>query len=149
MKKLIWVFVAALVLPLITHVSADAASVKNIKPREVWSKVERGQVTLIDVRSQGEWQQTGVPQTARLVTLHGPEGITGFMKGMRKVVRGDLRQPVALICRSGNRSSRAAALLAKAGFKTVYNVSNGVMARDGWAQRGLPMTSCGACLPEN
>ena len=54
---------------------------------------------------------------------------------------------VLLICRSGQRSHRAAELLRQAGYRQVYNVLEGFEgAKDaqgrrilnGWRQRGLP-----------
>jgi rhodanese-related sulfurtransferase len=134
---------------LLTATSAHAQSVNTVKPPEAWAMMQKGQVVLIDVRSPKEWRQTGVPKNARLVTVHDARGAAGFVNGVRKVVRGDLKKPVALICRSGNRSAQGAAVLIQAGFKNVYNVSNGVMTAKGWADRGLPMERCGACSPEN
>ncbi len=128
------------------------AEVTNLKPHQAWSKVERGEAVLVDVRTPAEWQQTGVPREAKRVTLNDPRGAAGFVAGVMKAVRGDNRVPVAVICRSGNRSARAAAILDKAGFKTVYNVTEGVVgksAESGWAARGLPMVSCGACAAQN
>ncbi len=140
------VFVSALLFPFAV---AQAQSVNTVKPPEAWAMMQKGQVVLIDVRSPKEWRQTGVPKNAHLVTVHDARGTAGFVNGVRKVIRGDLRRPVALICRSGNRSAQGAAVLIQAGFKNVYNVSSGVMASKGWADRGLPMERCGACSAEN
>jgi rhodanese-related sulfurtransferase len=129
-----------------------AVPVQNLKPHQAWSKVERSEAVLIDVRTVDEWRQTGVPREAKRITLNDARGAAGFVAAVMKAVRGDNRTPVALICRSGNRSAKAAALLSQAGFKTVYNVTEGVVGngRDtGWAARGLPMVSCGACAAEN
>jgi len=131
---------------------AGSSIVQNLKPHEAWSKIQRGQATLVDVRSRGEWRQTGVPEPAHLVTVHDPRGIQGFINGVKKVVRGNLKKPIALICRSGNRSRQAAEVLVKAGFKNVYNVEYGVLgqgAKKGWAGKGLPMRNCGDCYAEN
>jgi len=131
---------------------AHAEDVQSLKPHQAWSKMERGEMILLDVRTQAEWYQSGVPKSARLVTLADPRGAAGFVAGAKKAVRGDLKTPVGVICRTGNRSAVAAQLLVQAGFKTVYDVPEGVIgnARDtGWAVRGLPMVSCGDCVPQN
>jgi rhodanese-related sulfurtransferase len=48
-------------------------------------------------------------------------------------------EPVILICRSGNRSSKIAAFLAQqAGYKTVYNVKYGIKK---WLADGNPTHS--------
>lgn len=132
--------------------AASTVVVENLKPAEAWSKLRRGEAILIDVRTQGEWQQTGVPREARRVTLSDPRGTAGFVSGVKKAVRGDLKTPVMLICRTGNRSAAAAQLLAAAGFRSVYNVTEGVVGNGsdtGWAWRGLPMVACGVCAPQN
>lgn len=140
------------VFALAIAAAVPAFAAEGLKPHQAWSKMERGEMLLLDVRTQGEWMQTGVPKNARLVTLSDPRGSSGFVAGAKKAVRGDLRKPVGVICRTGNRSAKAAALLENAGFKTVYDVPEGVVgnARDtGWAWRGLPMVNCGDCTPEN
>lgn len=132
--------------------AAAAHAAEELKPHLAWSKMERGGMTLLDVRTPAEWLQTGVPKNARLVTLSDPRGAAGFVAGAKKAVRGDLRKPVGVICRTGNRSAQAVALLEKAGFKTVYDVPEGVVGNGsttGWAPRGLPMVACGDCAAEN
>jgi len=131
---------------------ASAVVVESLKPPQAWSKLERGSAILVDVRTPGEWRQTGVPRGAYLVTLSDPRGSAGFVQGVRKAVRGNLRTPVMVICRTGNRSAKAANLLVAAGFRSVINVTEGVIGNGsstGWAWRGLPMVACGSCLAQN
>lgn len=45
--------------------------------------------------------------------------------------------PLLLVCRSGARSSRAAATLAGLGFDQLFNLAGGMLA---WNERGLPIT---------
>jgi rhodanese-related sulfurtransferase len=45
-------------------------------------------------------------------------------------------KPVILSCRSGNRSGKAATILRKNGFESVYNLSGGLMA---WEKENLPV----------
>ncbi|MGZ8256975.1 MAG: rhodanese-like domain-containing protein [Gallionella sp.] len=46
-------------------------------------------------------------------------------------------KPMVVVCRSGNRSGTATALLTKAGFTQVYNMAGGVMA---WQSSKLPLS---------
>lgn len=46
-------------------------------------------------------------------------------------------RPVVLACRSGNRSGKAAALLAENGFTQLYNLTGGIIA---WETAGLPVS---------
>ncbi len=45
-------------------------------------------------------------------------------------------KPLIVVCRSGNRSATACALLGKEGFAQVYNLTGGIMA---WQKAGLPI----------
>jgi len=47
---------------------------------------------------------------------------------------------VVVVCRSGNRSARATALLVRSGFEAV-NLNGGMRA---WAEAGLPVERAGA-----
>lgn len=44
--------------------------------------------------------------------------------------------PMVVVCRSGNRSATACALLTREGFTQVYNLAGGIMA---WQKAGLPV----------
>jgi rhodanese-related sulfurtransferase len=62
---------------------------------------------IVDIRSASEWKDTGVIAGAKLVTFKDAEG---FLKAVGKDLAEG--QPLILICRSGARSSAAAAALA-------------------------------------
>jgi rhodanese-related sulfurtransferase len=95
---------------------------------------------LIDVREPSEWAQTGVPAGAQRISISRPD----FIDAVLQAVSGDRSRPVALICRSGSRSVRAAEKLAAAGFTRVTNVGDGMIGREGvgpgWLAANLPVT---------
>lgn len=96
-------------------------------------------VAVIDIRTAGEWKETGVVPGSRLITLFDEKGRAdpGFIDKVKGVVRPD--QPVILICRSGNRTRVGAQLLEQqAGFAKIYNVREGVR---GWAKEGRVLES--------
>lgn len=103
-----------------------------------------GETTIVDVRSPGEWRQTGVARGAATVTIHNPDGIKAFVREMTKAVAGDKSRPIALICAAGVRSARAARILAANGFTNIQNVAEGMLGRPdagpGWLKRGLPVS---------
>lgn len=78
---------------------------------------------LLDVREDGEWA-AGHAQGA----VHMPVGRLDVTAIPRD-------RPVIAVCRSGNRSGQAAALLAHAGIDVV-NMAGGMLA---WAAAGLPV----------
>ncbi len=107
-----------------------------------------GEIVVVDVRSPQEWRQTGVPAGARLVTIHQPDGLIGFIVAMGDALGEDRSRPVALICARGNRSSVASSALAQAGYTQVYNIREGMLGSPdgpGWLARGLPTNPCGTC----
>jgi rhodanese-related sulfurtransferase len=107
-----------------------------------------GSLTLIDIRTPGEWRQTGVPQGAKRIDMRQPGGPKAFVAAVEQAVGGDKNAPVALICRTGNRSGVMQGALEEAGFTRVYNVREGMAgsgAGPGWVRRGLPVEPCPSC----
>lgn len=84
-------------------------------------------VVLLDVRTQTEWDNDGHSPDATLLPLN--ELPTGYEDL-------DPNVPVVVVCRSGNRSQAAAALLRDAGFSNVSEVEGGMRA---WVAADLPL----------
>jgi rhodanese-related sulfurtransferase len=82
-------------------------------------------VQLLDVREQDEYDN-GHIAGAKLVDVNGSD----FLDKALAVL--DPARPVAVYCRSGRRSARAASLLADKGF-SVTNLDGGVLA---WQDAG-------------
>jgi rhodanese-related sulfurtransferase len=121
---------------------------QNIEAPEAYEAVKNGKLTLIDIRTPPEWRQTGVaPGAARINMIH-PQGAPGFLNEVLAKVGGDKTAPIALICRTGNRTTQVQRFLLGQGFTQVYNVSEGMVgsrAGPGWLARKLPVDSCTAC----
>jgi rhodanese-related sulfurtransferase len=102
-----------------------APSFADIEPYEAYRRTKKG-VLLVDVRQPSELNALRVAKAVNvpLADLHT------YMAGL------DPAAPVMLVCRSGNRSRRAAKALATAGFIDVSNVRGGLTA---WARAGLPL----------
>lgn len=62
---------------------------------------------VVDVRTPGEWQDTGVIEGAKLVTFSDPQSFLAQIRGVLKP-----GQDLVLICHSGRRSAAAAEQLA-------------------------------------
>jgi rhodanese-related sulfurtransferase len=105
-----------------------------------------GKLQLIDIRTPAEWRETGVaPGATRVDFYRGPEALTRFVLAQTK---GDKNAPIALICRTGNRTTHAQKLLQSQGFTQVYNVKEGMKgsaAGPGWLARRLPVEPCTTC----
>ncbi|MDC0531663.1 rhodanese-like domain-containing protein [Candidatus Pelagibacter ubique] len=109
--------------------------------------------SLIDVRTQAEWDQDGKPN-GKEIGLN-----TYFISFMIDVAEGriinsefekkfeelklDKSKAVFVMCKSGFRSFKAAELIDKKGFKT-FNIINGFICSDDvepncWKTSGLPV----------
>jgi len=121
---------------------AWAASGATLSAPDALAQVKAGTLTLVDIRTPAEWQQTGVAQGAVRIDMQHPRGGPGFMEELLKQTRGDKHAPVALICRTGNRTTQVQRYLEAQGFTRIFNVSEGMAgsaAGPGWLRRGLPL----------
>lgn len=136
---LVLAMLASSALPALAQASPDAPAPYETVSSEAFAKDSAG-VTFIDVREPSEWAQTGVPAGAERIPISRPD----FVDAVLKAVNGDKSKPVAVICRSGSRSVRAAGQLAAAGFTRVTNVGDGMIGREGvgrgWLAAQLPLT---------
>jgi rhodanese-related sulfurtransferase len=133
--------------PLLAAILAATALAAHAEPDlaapDAAARVQAGQVTLVDIRTPGEWKETGVAKGAKLVNMLHPQGAPGFVNALLEQVKGDRNAPIALICRTGNRTTQVQRYLQSQGFTQVYNVKEG-MAGTGWLRRGLPVDTCTA-----
>lgn len=139
------VVAAALALPALAAAQGVPA---EVGPVEAQARAAAGRVTLIDVRTPEEWRETGVAPGAARIDVSRGEGLEAFAKSVLAQVGGDRNAPIALICRSGNRSGKAQRYLAAQGFTAVQSVAEGMSgspAGPGWIARGLPVAPCKAC----
>lgn len=104
-------------------------TIQSISPRELADRHARGEsIDLIDVRTPAEYREVHVP-FARNVPLDrlNPADV------LAKHAQGE---PLYVICRSGNRASKACEAIAAAGFDNVVNVEGGTQA---WDVAGYPV----------
>lgn len=96
-------------------------------------------VTLVDIRREEEWLQTGIVKGANTITFFTKTGRINpnFMAEFTALVKPE--QPVALICRTGNRTRAASKAIAQQlGYKKVYNVTRGIT---GWIAEKRPVAT--------
>lgn len=98
---------------------------------------------LVDIRSPEEWKQSGVVEGALLVTYSTPEAFLAAVEPKLKP-----GQRIGLICRSGNRTSRAAQQLAPVFTGGIVDVQGGMNRVLGQGYRPVKPTraqGCGSC----
>ena len=109
------------------------------------ARAQSGKLTLIDIRTPPEWKETGVATGARQVNMLHPQGAAGFVEQLLGELKGDRNAPIALICRTGNRTTQVQRYLQSVGFTQVYNIKEGMAGSGsgpGWIKRGLPVEAC-------
>lgn len=124
------------------------AFAQNIGAPEAWEAARAGKLTIIDIRTPSEWKQTQVAQGAALIDMLHPQGPTGFVNEVLRRVGGDRSAPIALICRTGNRTGQVLRYLRSQGFANAVHIPEGMagsMAGPGWLARRLPTEPCPVC----
>jgi rhodanese-related sulfurtransferase len=132
---------------LLGGASAMAQGVVMSAP-EVNALLTQGKTILVDVRTPEEWRETGLPAGALRLDYANRGSSAEFVTAFAALVGGDRSAPVAVICRSGNRSAKVQSLLRDNGFTSVINVAEGMRggeAGPGWLKRGLPVIACPTC----
>ena len=174
------VSITSFTIPLTACADTDEAPASNLHPAkqtalglyvtskeayEMW-RSRPDEVTLIDVRTPEEFLFIGHAEMAWNIPLAeqsyqwDPEKrklpmslLPDFVSRVQSIVKPD--DILMVTCRSGGRSAMAVNLLAKAGFKNVYNITDGVEGDavkdansvfngqrmvNGWKNSGLPST---------
>lgn len=107
-------------------------------------------VVVVDIRTEAEWKDTGIIAGSHLLTFFDERGRADPAAWLEKLQAiAPPNRPVAVICRSGNRTQPVSRLLAQqAGYQTVYNVRKGIRA---WSAEGRALvpasTAVAGCAP--
>ena len=85
-------------------------------------------VPLIDIRTEGEWHETGVINRSHLLTFFDKNGKYDFKKWMIEVEAiADENGPVIIMCRSGRRSRIVSNMMIKGNSEyLIYHATNGI-----------------------
>ncbi|MFF1530103.1 rhodanese-like domain-containing protein [Cellulomonas sp. NPDC058312] len=134
----------------------------DLTPQEAWDLLASDErAVLVDVRTEGEWQGIGVPDTADLdaqdrtafvqwTDAFGRPNPTFLDELAAAGITADEPRPVVFLCRSGVRSVAAATTATAAGLGPAYNVLSGFegdvgpdgqRGHWGWRAAGLPWRS--------
>lgn len=101
---------------------------RSIGPAEAAALLGQGAI-LLDVREHAEWRAGHAPKARHVPLARLPRHLRHLPE----------RRLVVTVCRSGARSGRAAALLARDG-RSVANLAGGMRA---WQRAGLPVVAAG------
>lgn len=125
-KKLL--FIGVLSLFAFTACSSHSVSVSNLDPTQFQSKTQESGVITVDVRTPDEFN-AGHISGAINIDVDAPT----FDSDIAKLNKST---SYAVYCHSGRRSGIATEKMAKSGFLSVFNLSDGIQ---GWMSAGLPL----------
>ena len=85
-------------------------------------------VPLIDIRTEGEWYETGIIDSSYLLTFFDKNGNYDFKKWMIEIEGiADKNGPVIIICRSGRRSRIVSNMIIKENSEyLIYHATKGI-----------------------
>ncbi|HMR55945.1 MAG TPA: rhodanese-like domain-containing protein [Cyclobacteriaceae bacterium] len=112
------------------------AQIENLTPAQVKSEIDKGNVTIIDIREPEELRQNGVIPGS----INAPRGMLEFYADSslpyhKPEFKKDSR--IILQCASGGRSALAVVTLKQMGYTNVAHLDGGFKA---WKEAGLPVT---------
>lgn len=120
---------------------------REIEAREAFELARADRMTIIDIRLQSEWRETGVGEGVERMNMAAFSGRKAFSEAVLERV-GSLEAPIALIGKDGTRSSKLVPIMREYGFTDVRHIPEGMMGKrrqEGWIAKGLPVVSCGDC----
>ena len=97
----------------------------DVDPDRARELIEAGDVQLVDVRERHEWDAGRIAGARHIEIERLPSEAESL----------DRDRPVLFYCRSGSRSTMAAAAFRRAGYDA-YSVDGGLLE---WDRRGLPL----------
>lgn len=102
--------------------------VKEVNNAAALQLINHKNALVLDVREESEFSM-GHIRGAKLIPLLKLKESIGELERYRE-------QPIVVVCRSGNRSATASALLGNRGFGQAYNLTGGMTA---WQKADLPV----------
>ncbi len=99
----------------------------NGKDQQLTKALHKTGIKIIDIRTEPEWQQTGIVKNSKTLTFFDERGnydAQDFLEKLSRMVKKD--EAFAIICRSGNRTTTVAKFLKQSGYPRVINILGGV-----------------------
>lgn len=125
MKKISWI-IALLVLAgsvCFTACAGSQAGIQSISGAKAERIAGKPSVVILDVRTPAEYAAGHLPHAVNIDFL-----ATGFEAQVNQL---DKDKQYLVYCKSGNRSTKAAAVMETKGFKKIYNLAGGITAWHG------------------
>jgi hydroxyacylglutathione hydrolase len=102
-------------------------SVGILSVLELKNKLDKSEISLLDVREPNEWKEDGIVEGAKCIHFADLQDKIGSLPRDK---------PIAVTCSVGNRASTAVSILEREGLTDVSNVLGGMTA---WTNLGYPI----------
>ncbi len=129
--------IAAVAAGIALKATPVQAGEATMTPPEAHMAAVAGDIILVDIRTPPEWAETGIGEGAIALDMTQKD----FVDSLVKLRNAYPEKPIAVICRTGNRSGYVFDALNKQGFPGLVNVPEGMAGGrngKGWIPRGLP-----------
>ncbi|MFT9847735.1 MBL fold metallo-hydrolase [Aneurinibacillus sp. REN35] len=117
--------IAGFIRPTVLREYKELQSYEEKTPEEMAERVQQGDVHVLDVRNQSEWESGHIPQAQHIMLGYLPKRMDEL----------PVDKTILLHCQSGARSAIATSLLQAHGFTNVINLAGGFSE---WSKQKLP-----------
>jgi rhodanese-related sulfurtransferase len=101
-----------------------------------FEKLQAKGVPVIDIRTPGEWKETGIIKDAHKMMFFTPNGqpdLASWFFELGHLVK-DKKEPIIIYCAHANRTKSLGEGLTQMGFENVYELKGGI--ENGWIKKG-------------
>lgn len=119
MRKIFRIYLLLLVL--------SASLVASLENRYPTMELINSDIKIIDIRTEGEWIETGIIKGSYPITFFDEQGnynVANFLSKLNQVVKSG--EKFALICRTGSRTKVVSNFLSRNGYD-VINLNGGIL----------------------
>jgi rhodanese-related sulfurtransferase len=100
-------------------------------------KLIKEDISIVDIRTSNEWNDTGVIPNSLLITFFDKKGNYNLKQWHQRLLESSSHNKgIIIICRSGRRTNIAAEIISKNLDIKVYNVTKGIKS---WMQSNEPL----------
>ncbi|TAJ34018.1 rhodanese-like domain-containing protein [Bosea sp. (in: a-proteobacteria)] len=116
-------------------VLGQAPAPSGLPAREAFELLRAGRIVLVDIRSPGEWADTGLPRGAIPYDLDA----TAFDVRLAGLRLDNPGKRIALIDRTGAQAAATVQKLGGRGWRDLVAVRGGMLGPGGWLAEKLPV----------
>ena len=101
-----------------------------------FEKLQAKGVPVIDIRTPGEWKETGIIDGSHKMMFFSPQGqpdLAGWFFDLGHLVKNK-KEPIIIYCAHANRTKSLGEGLTQMGFENVYELKDGI--ENGWIKAG-------------